>query len=426
MKEKNYGVEVLEENPDLLKKMIKEEKKVSFIKGCVITVVVMGVLNTFVSSSFLTSIIPWHLTSFKLDMSIQDKMQVVNDYLEMYYVDEIDEEMMIEGIYAGMVAGTQDPYTYYLTESSLNTYLESNSGHFVGIGIELTKTIDEEVLIVSASVGNPAYNAGIQSGDIITAVDGVSIDNMELVEITSMIKGEIGKSVTVSIYRENEDLIGEKIDFEIVRDDIVTQTINYKFMSEKIGYIEVTGFKENTYIQFMQGLRNLLSMGAEGFIIDLRNNPGGLVQSVYDISEELLPQGVLVSTIDKDGNKEELVLDDTYFDVPIVVLVNGNSASSSEIFAGAVKDTGRGTVIGTQTYGKGLVQGLYTLPDGSAINITVKKYFTPNGNSIHGTGVTPDIIIEMPSGYISGVTLEEDDIQLQKAFEVLEEEIISE
>lgn len=325
---------------------------------------------------------------------VEDKMDIIYDYLDKYYVDELDFEMMQEGLYAGIVAGVQDPYTYYLSADSLSRYLESNNGSFVGIGIELTSDENGNPIIVGVFDNNPADKAGIMAGDIIRVVNGVDVEGMVMTDITTLIKGEIGATVVITMERD-----GEMIDFEMILEDIVTMTVEHNMVDDEIGYIKISGFKENTYEQFAVALQELLDLGMEGLVIDLRNNLGGLVESVYKISEELLPAGVLVGTVDKNGNIEELVLDNKHLDIPMVVLVNGNSASASEIFAGAAKDHGVAKIVGTQTFGKGLVQGLYTLPDSSAINITIKKYSTPSGEYIHGKGITPDLVVELPEDY---------------------------
>ncbi len=197
-----------------------------------------------------------------------------------------------------------------------------------------------------------------------------------------------------------------------------------RMLTEKIGYIAISGFKANTYAQFRECLNELEQEGMQGLILDLRNNPGGLVRSVYQVGDALLPEGTMVYTLDKNGKREDLKCDAAYLDIPLVVLVNENSASAAEIFAGAVKDTGRGTLVGTQTFGKGLVQRLFTLPDGSGLNITIQRYYTPNGTSIHGIGITPDVEAELPAGY---TTLTEiptgEDTQLQKGLQVMEEKL---
>ncbi len=239
--------------------------------------------------------------------------------------------------------------------------------------------------------------------------------------MAAKVRGEAGTEVTVTVRRGST---GETLEFTMIRGDVVMTTVSSRMLEEGIGYLSISGFKENTYEQFQEALQNLQEQGMEALILDLRNNPGGLVKSVYQIGEELLPEGTMVYTLDKNENRNDLVCDGEYLDISLVVLVNENSASASEIFAGAVKDTGRGTLVGTQTFGKGLVQRLFTLPDGSGLNITIQKYYTPNGISIHGVGITPDERVELPEEYqntaISDIPAGED-TQLEKALEVLRE-----
>lgn len=399
-----------ENSNDEYEKLKKKHKKTKMFNS----VLIFGL-------GFMTwqNVLVQRLLGNPIELEVEEKMNIVYDYLEEYYVDELDTKMMQEGIYAGIVAGVQDPYTYYLTADDLSRYLESNNGHFVGIGIELMNNMNNEAEIVGVFEYNPAWEAGILPGDIIKVVNGIDVEGMAVSEITTIIKGKIGDTVTLTMERE-----GKNIDFEIVLDDIVTHTVSHELLTDDMGYIKISGFKENTYEQFMIALRNLQSQNMKGLIIDLRNNLGGLVNSVYDIAEELIPSGILVGTVDKDGKSEDLVLDDKYLEIPMVVLVNENSASASEIFAGAAKDHNVATIVGTQTYGKGLVQGLYTLPDNSAINITIKKYSTPSGEYIHGIGIEPDVVVEMPEDYIQGTPIEkEDDTQLQTGIEIMEEKL---
>ena len=203
---------------------------------------------------------------------------------------------------------------------------------------------------------------------------------------------------------------------------VEVESVACRMLTEEIGYISISGFKANTYEQFEECLNELEQEGMRGLILDLRNNPGGLVRSVYQVGDALLPEGTMVYTLDKKGNREDLKCDAEYLDIPLVLLVNENSASAAEILAGAVKDTGRGTLVGTQTFGKGLVQRLFTLPDGSGLNITVQKYYTPSGTSIHGIGIAPDVEAAAESATLTEIPAEED-AQLQKGLQVMREKL---
>ncbi len=355
-------------------------------------------------------------------MSNTAKIRQIEEMLDTYYVEDYDKELAEELMYTGLVAGVGDPYTYYLSADSLAEQVEKNSGHFVGIGVEIYAGDDGYIVVSSVTPGGPAEAAGILAEDKITEVDGESITGKTAADVSSLVKGEEGTDVTLTIFREST---GEVLEKTVTRQDIQVKTVSWSMMDDNIGYISITNFRENTYSQFKEALDTLEAEGMEKLVLDLRNNTGGLVKSAHEIGEELLPEGIMVYTMDKEGNREDTLCDDVYNDVPMVVLVNGNSASAAEILAGAIQDTGRGELIGTTTFGKGLVQRLFTLPDGSGLNVTIQKYYTPNGTSIHGVGITPDYEVELPEEYAQQTNIPaEADTQLQKAVEVLSEKNI--
>lgn len=355
-------------------------------------------------------------------MSNTAKIRQIEEMLDTYYVEDYDKELAEELMYTGLVAGVGDPYTYYLSADSLAEQVEKNSGHFVGIGVEIYAGDDGYIVVSSVTPGGPAEAAGILAEDKITEVDGESITGKTAADVSALVKGEEGTDVTLTIFREST---GEVLEKTVTRQDIQVQTVSWCMMDDNIGYISITNFRENTYNQFKEVLDTLEAEGMEKLVLDLRNNTGGLVKSAHEIGEELLPEGIMVYTMDKEGNREDTLCDDVYNDVPMVVLVNGNSASAAEILAGAIQDTGRGELIGTTTFGKGLVQRLFTLPDGSGLNVTIQKYYTPNGTSIHGVSITPDYEVELPEEYAQQTNIPaEADTQLQKAVEVLSEKNI--
>lgn len=355
-------------------------------------------------------------------MSNMAKICQIEEMLDTYYVEDYDKELAEELMYTGLVAGVGDPYTYYLSADSLAEQVEKNSGHFVGIGVEIYAGDDGYIVVSSVTPGGPAEAAGILAEDKITEVDGESITGKTAADVSALVKGEEGTDVTLTIFREST---GEVLEKTVTRQDIQVQTVSWRMMDDNIGYISITNFRENTYNQFKEALDTLEAEGMEKLVLDLRNNTGGLVKSAHEIGEELLPEGIMVYTMDKEGNREDTLCDDVYNDVPMVVLVNGNSASAAEILAGAIQDTDRGELIGTTTFGKGLVQRLFTLPDGSGLNVTIQKYYTPNGTSIHGVGITPDYEVELPEEYAQQANIPaEADTQLQKAVEVLSEKNI--
>lgn len=355
-------------------------------------------------------------------LSSMAKIRQIEKTLDTYYVEEYDKELSEELMYTGLAAGVGDPYTYYLPAESLAEQMEKNSGHFVGIGVEIYAGDDGYIVVSGVTPGGPAEAAGILAEDKITEVDGESITGKTAADVSALVKGEAGTDVTLTIFREST---GEVLEKTVTRQDIQVKTVSWRMMEDNIGYIAITNFRENTYSQFKEALDTLEAEGMEKLVLDLRNNTGGLVKSAHEIGEELLPEGIMVYTMDKEGNREDTLCDDVYNDVPLVVLVNGNSASAAEILAGAIQDTGRGELIGTTTFGKGLVQRLFTLPDGSGLNVTIQKYYTPNGTSIHGVGITPDYEVELPEEYAQQTEIPaEADVQLQKAVEVLSEKNI--
>ena len=367
--------------------------------------------------------IPWHSIPFEIPLSRSAKTEIMESYLDKYYVEEFDETLVEEMLFSGMAAGVGDRYTYYMSEETLEQYLENTNGNFDGVGIEVYTTQDGEVVISRVMEGQPAQQAGMQEGDVIIGVDGEDMRGKLVSDVAAKIRGKVGTEVTIEVLRKST---GETLKMTMKRAVVVMESVDSRMINGKIGYISISGFKENTYDQFKAALDALQKDGMKGLVLDLRDNPGGLVKSVYQIGEELLPEGTMVYTLDKQEKREDLKCDGEYLDIPLVVLVNENSASASEILAGAVKDTGRGTLGGTQTFGKGLVQRLFTLPDGSGLNVTIQKYYTPKGTSIHGIGIEPDEAVQLGEKYRK-IALADipagQDAQLQKALEVLGKEI---
>lgn len=342
---------------------------------------------------------------------ISTKMQELQSYIDRFYLFDYDEENVESGIYKGMMAGLGDVYTNYYTPEEYASFMESSNGSYSGIGAMLSQDYNTGIItVVKVFKGSPAAEAGVQSDDILYKVKGEEVTGMDLNLVVSDLKGEEGTDVEASFMRGTDVL-----DLTLTRRSIEVPTVEYRLITDKIGYISISEFDDVTDDQFIAALDDLNSQGMENLIIDLRDNGGGLVDVTCNILDQLLPEGLIVYTEDKDGNREEETSDaEHYFPGKMAVLVNGNSASASEIFAGAIKDYGVGTLIGTQTFGKGIVQSLFPLSDGSAIKVTVSRYYTPAGNNIHEVGITPDIILEKD-------TESEEDNQLQKAIDVLKE-----
>lgn len=349
---------------------------------------------------------------------VQEKAGELADILDQYYYEDIDEEALVEGLYAGMVSGVGDPYTCYYTEDEYTALTETTSGTYCGIGAVLTQDVNTNIVkILHVYSGTPAEEAGVKDGDVIVKVDDIEGDSMELSELVKHIKGEEGTTVHLQLKREGVD---DYVELDVERRQIDIPTVEYQMLEGNIGLIQVSEFSDNTPEQFDEAIKNLQSRGMEAMIVDLRDNPGGVLQSVCAMLDEILPEGTVVYTEDKYGNRTDYDSDESCLDIPMTVLINENSASASEIFAGAIKDYKYGTLIGTTSFGKGIVQSIIPLGDGSAIKVTMAKYFTPKGNYIHGKGIDPDIELEYE--YLGDTSATYDpmqDNQILKAIEVL-------
>ena len=350
---------------------------------------------------------------------IEGKLTEIEALMNNYYLDEPDSEEIETWLYKGAVAGLGDPYAAYYTEEEYQSMLDTTNGSYCGIGVEISQNISTGIVTVARVFeGSPAEKAGLLPGDVLYKVGDMEVTGEDLTMIVSRIKGKEHTTVGISVAREGED---DYLEFQVERETIEVQTVESEMLEGQIGYISIRSFDDVTSEQFIQALDKLEGQGMEGLIVDLRDNGGGLVSCVCKILDRLLPEGLIVYTEDKYGNREEERSDaEHYFDKPLAVLVNGNSASASEIFAGAIKDYGIGTLVGTKTYGKGIVQKIYPLSDGTAVKLTVSKYYTPKGNNIHGIGIEPDVEIELDEALEKKVVVSrEEDNQLQKARELL-------
>ena len=291
-------------------------------------------------------------------------------------------------------------------------------GSYEGIGIVLQKNSGGGVKVVLCYEGGPGKEAGLKEDDIISAIDGEDITDMALGEVVSLIKDSEKEKVTLTVHREEEE---EPLEIIVPVTDVELPSVFYEMLDDRTGYMQITEFTGVTYNQYMEAFADLTDSGMESLVVDLRGNPGGLLNSVCDILRQILPEGLIVYTEDKYGNREEETCDgENPLKIPLAVLVNENSASASEIFAGAVQDYGVGTIVGTNTYGKGIVQAIRTLTDGSAVKLTVSRYYTPKGNDIHKVGIAPDIPVELDVNLLAKDEIShEEDNQLQKALEVL-------
>ena len=345
------------------------------------------------------------------------KLASIQMLIDQYYLGETEEIKLEEGVYKGVMEQLNDPYSVYYTEEEYNELMEDDSGLYVGVGVVVSQNIyTKEVMITRVFKNGPAARAGLQRYDIILAVDGVDVAEMELSDIVDMIRGAAEDTVVITVNRD-----GEEMDIESERGTVEAEMVEYQMLDDNSGYIVIYEFIETTYDQFMEGYEALTEAGMENLILDLRSNPGGLLDQVYMVSDAFLPVGsVVVSTEDNQGNKEYLKAEDEdIIDIPLVVLTDGYSASASEILAGVVKDYDLGTLMGQTTYGKGIVQRIFPLSDGSAIKMTISKYFTPSGDYIHDKGIEPDIVLEEMYVEEKGDTIL-DDTWIQAALKQLE------
>jgi len=352
------------------------------------------------------------------------KIQQVKKVIEEMYLREYDEEDLYEGQLKGMVEALGDPYSVYMTKDEYERFNMETDGIYGGIGIIVTPGEDDLITVVSPIEDTPGERAGIRTGDKIIKVEGKEYFSSTMDEAVSLMRGEPNTEVRITIMRRDKEGNTESFDLNITREIIRLQSVKSGVIQDDIGYIRLTAFDNLTYEDFMKALMGIQSENVKGIVLDLRSNPGGLLNVSVDIADELLGEGTVVYTEDKYERRQYEESDSKMVDLPLVVLVNEGSASASEILAGAIRDLDRGTLVGTTTFGKGLVQRIRDLPDGSGIKVTVSEYFTPDGINIHGTGIQPDVIVELNED-VEGIGLEylDQDNQLQKAIEVLREKL---
>ena len=352
------------------------------------------------------------------DDKLAKSLKNIKSILKKYYLNDIDEDKAIDGAIEGYVSSLGDQYTEYIPKDEMEDYTQNLMGNYVGIGIYMSQnTKDNTIVVLTPIKYSPAEEAGILPGDIIKKINDVEYTGENMTAAANNIKGAEGTKVKLEIQR------GQEIKtFEITRKKITTNPVIAEKLDNNIGYLEVTSFDENTAGNFKSKYEELKAQGIDSLIIDLRNNGGGLVEEALKIADYIVPKGKeLLVTVDKDGKeKVEKSKEDVLIDMPIVVLVNKNSASSSEILAGALKDLNEATIVGTTTYGKGVIQQFLTLRDGSGLKVTVEEYYTPNRTKINGVGIEPNEKIELPETITNPLTVErKDDTQLQKAIELL-------
>lgn len=404
-----------------------------FKKG-VITGIVATVLIVLVAALFMIFAVKGkYIVSF-ISKSASDSQEVLGagtelkikellEQIDLYYYEDVDTAELTDGLYKGLFEGIGDPYSVYYTKEEYDSMMASTSGTYCGIGAVLSQDAKTmQVSILHIYDNTPAQKAGLKDGDIIIKVEDTVASEVELTELVSNIRGDKGAKVHMQVLREGEE---DYLEFDIERDEVEVPTVDYEMLEDNVGYIEITEFAEPTKEQFMNAVKDLEKQGMGAMIVDLRDNPGGYLTAVTEILDEILPEGITVYTEDKYGNRQDYTSDEEHkMDYPLAVLVNENSASASEIFAGAIKDYKYGTLIGTKTFGKGIVQSVRQLSDGSAIKLTTAKYYTPKGNYIHEVGIEPDV--ELEYNYTGDKNADYDkskDNQIQKALEVLESDM---
>ena len=348
----------------------------------------------------------------------KEKLSGIQALIQKEYIGEVDEDALQTGICQGYVGALGDPYSAYYDEEQTSAMMETTHGDYGGIGVVLTQNLDTGVTTASSVYeDSPAMKAGMKDGDIIYQVEGRDVSGMALEEISGSIKGEKGTTVEITVLRGEER---EEVSLTITRDTIQAETVKTRMLEDEIGYLAISEFDSVTLEQYREGLAELTAQGMEGLIVDLRGNPGGNLDTVCEILDLMLPEGLIVYTEDKDGNRQEFTSDEAQeVQVPLAVLVDGNSASASEIYAGAIQDYGIGQIVGTKTYGKGVVQTIYDLKDGTSLKLTVAEYFTPNGRNIDGEGITPDVEVT----YQRDENDPEADNQLDRAVKTLQNEM---
>ncbi|MBQ7371795.1 MAG: S41 family peptidase [Blautia sp.] len=347
-----------------------------------------------------------------------EKLETLEHAIDTWYLEPVDKEKMADWLYYGMVAGLEDPYSRYYNAEEYAKENEINDGAYVGIGVEIRQT-DDGVEVAKCYEGAPADLAGVRAGDLLLAIDGEDVTDRTSAEVASLIRQQGKEEVILTLRREGEK---EPLEIPVAVTSITIPDVSGRMLQDQIGYMAISGFTNGTPDQFIETYARLEEEGMDKLIVDLRDNPGGLLESVCKILEEILPEGLIVYTEDKYGTRKEWTCSGEHpLDIPLVVLVNQDTASAAEIFTGAVKDYGIGTVVGTTTFGKGIVQSLMGLGDGSALQLTTAYYYTPNGVNIHKKGIEPDVTVEADEGLTGDSEYtDEQDNQLQEAIRILQ------
>ena len=428
---KETGTPVYHKRPEPVVKKEKKKKNRTYFYGIMtgiwISVILFAVGNLIGwlvgKNSVLGSNIPVVSTN-KGDevMTAQTtrKIEAIEEVIYNYYLEDADAETLENGIYSGMVASLGDPYSDYYSVEELKEMEQDVEGIYFGIGAYVGIDTATQLPVVSGVIeGTPAEEAELRDGDLIYMVDDTLTQGMDTSDVVALIRGEENTTVHLTLIREGED---DYVEVDVTRRKVESPTVSHEMLENNIGYIQITEFDQVTVDQFTEALAVCKGSGMEGLIIDLRSNPGGSLSAVCEIARKILPKGLIVYTEDKYGEREELTCDGkNEIQVPMVVLINDYSASASEILAGAIQDYEKGVLMGTKTYGKGIVQRIITLSDGSAVKLTISNYFTPKGRNIHKVGVEPDVVVEFDGDayYNEGF-----DNQLDEAVKYMKEQLL--
>lgn len=392
------------------------DNRKSFLKGAfcgaLAILLVIGVVSCGVKANIVSS------GNKRVTSDTERKLGVLHSLIEESFLGKVDEKKLEEGLYEGYVSGLEDPYSVYYDAEDTKSFMESSEGEYSGIGAVMTQNKDSGIITLThVYEDSPAMKAGLANEDILYKVEGKEVTGEDLTEVVSRIRGDKGTEVELTVLRGKKN---EEVTVVAVRDTIETQTVQTRMLEDHIGYLAVSEFDSVTYNQYVKGLNDLEGQGMKALVVDLRGNPGGNLNTVCDILDLMMPKGLIVYTQDKKGEKREMTSDEeNQFILPMTVLVNGNSASASEIYAGAIQDYGLGKIVGTQTYGKGVVQQIFDLRDGTCVKLTIAEYYTPKGRNINGTGITPDVKVE----YEPDENNPEADNQLDTAVRELKKEL---
>lgn len=374
-----------------------------------------AVLTTFAACAATFAVTSWWTSRANKDLVSQ--INIVDECIDDYYYGEYDRQTVIDSTLKGMVAGLNDPYSAYMNSEEYEQNVISTKGAVTGIGVTVTLNEDNYILVTEVTDGGPAQEAGIRSGDIITAVDGEDVAMLGYEEAVNHVRGEVGTSVRISLLRDEK-----KLEFIVTRKEIITPTVTGKILYNDIGYIRISAFKETTSQQYQEQLKMCLDNNVKAIIFDVRNNGGGLVSACSECLDPLLPEGEIAIAEFKDGSTQLICnSDENELDIPMAVLINENSASAAELFTAALRDFKDAVIVGKNSFGKGVMQNTYTLENGDAIRLTIARYRTTKSECYHGVGIAPDFEAEMPKEFtqtaIENIPTQ-DDTQLQKAIEI--------